>query len=170
MKYTIYKITNKLNNKYYIGIHATENPYDSYMGSGKIIKTAVLKYGKDNFEKEILHIFDTLEEALLKEKEIVTDEFVKRPDVYNISLGGGIGGKNINGLTFKDKKHTEITKEKIANASKGRTHNKGRLLTSEHKKKIGAKNAISLKGKPKTEEHKQKIRDAILKKNNNIGD
>lgn len=165
MKYTVYKITNVVNGKYYIGVHSTKNPNDSYMGSGKIIKDALKKYGKDSFKKEVLYIFDTLQDALKKEKELVTEEFVQQKNVYNISLGGGMGGKNINGLTFKGKTHSIETKQKIANASKGRTHNRGKTLTDEHKQKIGAKNAVSLKGKIKSKEHKQKIRESILKKN-----
>lgn len=36
--YLIYKIVNESNGKYYIGQHMTDNPYDSYMGSGIYIK------------------------------------------------------------------------------------------------------------------------------------
>jgi group I intron endonuclease len=165
MKYTVYKVTNKINNKFYVGVHSTKNPNDSYMGSGKIIKDAILKYGKENFVKEVLFIFDSLEEALNKEKEIVNENFVKDNNNYNLSLGGGIGGKNINGLSFAGHRHDEKTKEKIRKASLGNSHNVGKKLTEEHKKKIGAKNAVSLKGKTKSEEHKQKIRESILKKN-----
>ena len=48
MFYTIYKVTNKLNSKYYIGKHQTLDLDDGYMGSGKLIRYAVKKYGKDN--------------------------------------------------------------------------------------------------------------------------
>lgn len=34
MYYTIYKTTNLINGKYYIGKHQTENIYDNYYGSG----------------------------------------------------------------------------------------------------------------------------------------
>lgn len=164
MKYTVYKVTNTINNKFYIGVHSTRNPNDSYIGSGKIIKDAVKKYGKENFKKEVLFIFDTLDDALNKEKEIVNEDFVKDNNNYNISLGGGLGGKNINGLSFEGHSHSDETKEKISKSSLGNTHNLGRKFTEEHKQKIGAKNAVSLKGKPKSEEHKQKIRESILKK------
>lgn len=33
--YTIYKTTNLINGKIYIGKHQTKDPYDSYLGSGK---------------------------------------------------------------------------------------------------------------------------------------
>lgn len=165
MKYTVYKVTNNINKKFYIGVHSTTDPNDSYLGSGKIIKDAIAKYGKHNFHKEVLFIFDNLEDALSKEKEIVNEQFVKSEDNYNISLGGGIGGKNINGFSFSGKSHSEETIEKIRQASLGNSHNKGKALSEEHKKNIGLKTSVALKGKPKSEEHKQKIREAILNKN-----
>lgn len=68
--YTVYKITNKLNEKYYIGVHKTDNPYDNYMGSGKAIKNAIEKYGVENFTKEILLVTQTKEEAYSLEKDL----------------------------------------------------------------------------------------------------
>ena len=84
----IYMIVNKINNKIYIGKHTTKNPYDDYMGSGKTLKAAIKKYGLENFEKTILYCFDSENEAYLKESEIVTVEFVKREDTYNLTVGG----------------------------------------------------------------------------------
>ena len=60
----VYLITNKINNKIYIGKRKHDNPeQDSYMGSGKIISLAIKKYGIDNFKKEILAVFDNEQDA-----------------------------------------------------------------------------------------------------------
>ena len=63
MKHTIYKTTNNINGKIYIGKHSTEDPNDSYMGSGVAFENAVKRYGKENFSKEILFTFDDEMEA-----------------------------------------------------------------------------------------------------------
>jgi len=84
----VYKITCKVNGKEYIGVHRTNNMEDGYMGSGKMIKWAISKYSIENFQKDILHVFPTYKEALLKEKEIVTVEYANRTDTYNLREGG----------------------------------------------------------------------------------
>ena len=43
MVYTVYKIVNLTNEKYYIGVHKTSDPNDSYYGSGVAIKKAIKK-------------------------------------------------------------------------------------------------------------------------------
>jgi hypothetical protein len=96
MKYTIYKITNIIDGKIYIGKHQTNNLNDEYMGSGKILRRAQFKYGLDKFTKEILYVFDTEEEMNAKEKELVTEEFCLREDTYNLCVGGQGGFSYIN--------------------------------------------------------------------------
>lgn len=108
MKYIVYCTTNKCNNKIYIGVHQTEDPYkfDGYLGDGLRINDAYLrnhpqqpfhyavkKYGVKNFIRKTIAVFDTIEEALKLEKEIVNQEFISRSDTYNATLGGGMPPK-----------------------------------------------------------------------------
>lgn len=104
MKYIVYKTTNLINGYIYIGVHGTENPniFDKYLGNGcyldkpctyKYSKTnfqiALNEFGVHNFKRETLFIYDTPEEAFMMEAEIVNYNFLARPDVYNMILGGG---------------------------------------------------------------------------------
>lgn len=120
--YVLYQITNTVNNKIYIGLHQTTRIDDRYMGSGKLLKLAIKKYGIASFKKDILHVYDNLEDVIAAEIEIVTEEFCRRKDTYNIMPGGKFGSRRRNGLTFEGKAHTEQTKETIRNASTGRLH------------------------------------------------
>lgn len=88
MYYLIYKITNMINNKIYIGKHKTDDINDNYMGSGTMLKRAINKYGIENFEKEILFECSTEKEMNEKEKQIVNNNFISRSDTYNIKNGG----------------------------------------------------------------------------------
>lgn len=104
MKYIVYKTTNLVNGKIYVGVHGTENPdvFDGYLGNGLSLQDlyfyrhpkeafhyAVAKYGILNFERTTIQVFDTKEEAFALEAQIVNKEFINRPDTYNSALGGG---------------------------------------------------------------------------------
>lgn len=108
MYYTVYKTTNRINGKCYVGKHQTRNLDDGYMGSGKLIKLAIKKYGIENFDKEILYVFDTEEEMNAKEAEIVTEEFCKTS--YNLCLGGQGGFSYIN---------ANVPEARLRNSKKG---------------------------------------------------
>jgi len=110
MKYLVYKITNKIDGKIYIGQHQTTNIHDDYMGSGKLLRRAQKKHGIENFVKEILHVFNIKEEMNAKEAELVTEEFCLREDTYNICPGGygGFGYINQNGLNNANKDKQQI--------------------------------------------------------------
>lgn len=106
MKYIVYQTINLKNNKQYLGVHKTLDPnvFDSYLGCGIRVNNpstynnpttplqyAVKKYGTSAFRRSTLKIFDTAKEAFDLEKELVNEEFIKRPDVYNAKIGG-LGG------------------------------------------------------------------------------
>ena len=88
-----YKITNKINNKFYYGVHSTNDLNDGYMGSGTGIRNAINKYGVENFIKEYVRFFDNAEDMYLYEKQIVTRDLVKNKQCYNITTGGQRGGR-----------------------------------------------------------------------------
>lgn len=111
MYYVIYKITNRVNGKIYIGCHITNNLNDGYMGSGKNIKQAIEKYGTENFEKEYILFCDDRKEMYEKESEIVNEKFVLNENTYNISVGGK-GGSTSNTNFFRGKTFSSETKEK----------------------------------------------------------
>lgn len=123
-KHIIYRTTNRINGKFYIGIHSTFDYDDGYIGSGTAIKAAIEKYGKDKFYRKILFVYDTREEALKKEEELVDQTFIKSNNNYNLTIGG------VSGIAFASKNITQITKDKIGKA------NKGKIVSEETKEKI----------------------------------
>lgn len=96
MLYYLYEIRNNLNNKIYVGVHKTKSIDDGYMGSGKVIKRAVKKYGLENFTKVILEYFEDSKSMYAREAELITNDFLEREDVYNLRRGGSGGFDYIN--------------------------------------------------------------------------
>lgn len=83
----IYKTTNTINGKIYVGKDCSNN--SKYLGSGSILKSAIKKYGKENFIKEILE--ECTSPEYLKEREIYWISKLNSRDPligYNISPGG----------------------------------------------------------------------------------
>ena len=110
MRYTVYKTTNTINGKFYIGAHRTENPNDGYLGSGKALRNAIRKYGRAAFVKEVLFDFDTPDEMWAQERELVTPEFKRDPGNYNLLEGG----KRSPVLDFSPEKRAEISRRGLA--------------------------------------------------------
>ena len=92
MYFTVYKTTNKINSKFYIGKHQTKDLNDGYLGSGKLLKRAIDKHGVENFTKEILHTFDNEQDMNAKEAELV----IISEETYNLCEGGKGGFAYIN--------------------------------------------------------------------------
>lgn len=95
MKHFIYKTTNKINGKYYIGAHSSKNEDDGYLGSGILLRKSIEKYGKNNFIREILLYCNTVEELYSKESEIIS-EHLDNEMCYNVKPGGKGGWYSVN--------------------------------------------------------------------------
>jgi hypothetical protein len=142
--FTVYKTTCLINNKIYIGVHKTKKPYDSYLGSGKLILYAIKKYGKENFTKEILFIFDNKLDMFKKEIELVTEDFCLREDTYNMFPGGSGGCK----LNPEKRKEMGLKNIKIIHKKNEQTN---------HYKRLGQLNAKRIKG-TKNKMHSERMK------------
>ena len=147
MSWYIYRITNLINGKTYIGQHKYNKLDDSYMGSGKLIKLAIKKHGVENFKKEILYsriqyrkTADDMERfAIKKERAIGKAE-------YNLTDGG-------EGGSFKGRTFSEESRKKMSESHKGIP------LSEEQRKNMRGRPAWN-KGMPCSEETKRKISEA----------
>lgn len=163
MEHYVYKTTNIINGRYYIGKRSCKHLSinDSYLGSGKLLLKAIKLYGKENFKKEILEYAKSSDEAYILEAKYITDEILLDPLCYNLKPGGtGVGSGVFNpryGICGKDhqmfgRKHSEETKLKMSKARKGK--HLGIPKSEEHKRKL----SDYRKGKPVSEETKKKIK------------
>lgn len=183
MYYIIYKITNNINKKEYIGAHQTTKVDDGYMGSGTLLNKAFKKYGKENFTKEVIQYCDSTEHMYSQEATLVNEQYVLNRNTYNLKTGG-MGGTKASPQTiermskcklgnknaFYGKKHTTKSIEQnkqtqrdsynngYVNPFKGKTHTDG---TKEHLSSIRKGTRLaeenSFYGKEHTEESKAKI-------------
>ena len=151
--YIVYKITNNVNGKIYIGSHKTSKLDDQYMGSGVQIRNAIKKYGLEQFSKQILFIYDNAEEMLLMESKLVNEKFVSDPNTYNIKIGGLGGWDHIN--TDRNSSEFQLLKLKKSESLKQMWEN-GKYLN--RKKRIHPTACkTSFSGKKHTEAAKKKI-------------
>lgn len=133
----LYKITNVIDNTFYIGIHSTNNLDDGYFGSGIRIKRSVNKYGKENHRFEIIEKLPSRQTLLLREFEIVDEELLRNPLCLNLCKGGY--GQN-KGMTFNNetKKKFSIAKtgKRNPNYGKERSEDFKRHLSEVHKGRV----------------------------------
>lgn len=175
MFYTVYKITNTINDKIYIGTHRTENLDDSYMGSGKYLKRSIKKHGIENFVKEILHVYDNAEQMFAKESELVNEKFLKNTKTYNLKTGGFGGFDFINRVSC-EKFWSDRNKKINVNRWNKLSSDERRLKTEKSRKNLkrGADSEdFTFGGMIHTDESKMKMSEShklrMLKNNPHTG-
>jgi hypothetical protein len=164
----IYKTTNLINGKYYIGMHSTNNLEDGYIGSGKRLWYSINKYGKENFKCEILEILPNRKTLKEKEKELVNEDILKDEMCMNLKIGGdgglhkmtpdeakiwhGMGGKKTWELHRKEislmvsEKNKRNWRDGTFNCHYGHKRWVGKKHKEESKIKIGIANSTKQKG------------------------
>lgn len=183
-KHFIYLTINLITNEKYIGKHYGELD-DDYLGSGTILRRAIVKYGKENFQRIILHISQDNDENNLKEQEYIKIfNAVQNPEFYNLAPGGDGGDifhslpkerqeqirqeasirNSGSGNGMYGKKHSQETKEKLKKIDKSYTQ------TAKYKYNMsitmsGEKNGMY--GKQHSEAAKEKM--SLAKKGKKLG-
>ncbi len=181
----IYKATNKINQKVYIGRTIQsfkQRIYDHKRnvlvnGYNNYFYKAIRKYGIDSFKWEIIDTAKNIKELNILEQFFI-DHYREIGEVYNLTDGGdGISGYNHSEISkqkmseahkgeknyFYGKKHTEESKKKISEARKGKPSGyKGKHQTVETRKKLSeaSKGNQNWLGKKHSEKTKQKISEA----------
>jgi len=152
----IYKTINITNNKFYFGQHKGKFK-PNYFGSGKIIKSAINKYGKENFIVDPIVFANNKDELNNFEKYYISDN-INNKDCYNIMPGGnGYSGKPGNTPWNKNKKLGPLSENHKKNIGKS---NLGKNRSDEAKEKY----RLAKLGIKKSTEHAAKCRIAHLNK------
>lgn len=152
----VYKITNLINGKIYVGMRKGNiNNFEKYWGSGILIKRAILKYGIENFKKEVIEEATTRNNLASKEIFWIKELNSLAKNGYNISKGGF----GANGVI-----PSEETRRKIGLASLGRKMPKGKdskCYGLKHSYETRMKMGASRKGKKLSEAHKKSLSKAL---------
>lgn len=132
----IYKTTNLINNKIYIGKQVNVRENDKYLGSGKLLKISLKKYGRNNFKKEILQECFSKDELNERECFWIKELNSIVPNGYNICLGGE-GGDTISNNPNKKEIFEKQKKTKLVNGTNIGIKNPmfGKHLSDETKRK-----------------------------------
>lgn len=162
----VYKITNTINTKVYIGI--TDNLEQRWQQHKKDAKSklsrplyrAMKKYGIDNFTITPICSTLTREDLGTVEQQLIAEHNTMTPNGYNLTSGGERSWafsedtkKKISNTkkgmvgTFTGQSHTEETRQKISNTMKKRVPwNKGKKGLQTHSKETRQKISNAQKG------------------------
>jgi len=186
----IYKTTCIITERFYIGMHSTDNLEDGYVGSGKRLWHSINKHGKENHVCQILEFLPDRDSLREREKEIVNQEMLNEKLCMNLAIGGegghgskfltkeqlSKGCKKMHEITWNDPDFIERKKKDTSIRMKGNSYglgNKSRTgltITENHKRLIGEANSIKQKGENNSQYGKCWITNEIESKKIYKGD
>ena len=165
----IYKTTNLLSGRYYIGMHSTDNLEDGYLGSGTYLKRSINKHGKENHSIEILEFLNSREELAAREKEIVSLQEIANKECMNLKVGGEGGftveqakkGRQATDKVLEEKYGSNfrviVGKQYYDNSSEEQLQKRNALI-ARRLKEVGFDHA-TFKGKKHSEETLNRMRE-----------
>ena len=157
----IYKVTHKESGKIYVGLHSTDDLNDRYFANGvyessennpndwikvnhghkktgTYISNALVKYGRDAFEREVIEYCSSRKKLIERESEIVTKEFIERNDTYNQRTGGYANiefSEESKKLSENNPMHLKENREKLSESIK-------KSWTSQRKDELSKNNPM----------------------------
>lgn len=153
----IYKITNIINSKSYVGqtvygLDRRWNQHNSKSSGCRALASAIRKHGKENFTIEIVAVCNSLSELNKQETKFIKEFNTLSPNGYNLTTGG------------EGKVLSEESKARISEANQGRKHSED-FRQSRRKNQTGKSHSEETKekmskvstGKPKSDEHRFNI-------------
>ena len=164
----LYKTVCTVTGNFYIGVHSTTDLEDGYLGSGIRLSNSVTKHGREKHTREILEFFESREELMKREKEVVNDELLNEEKCMNLKPGGeggfrdsthqikcsfagnkGLQKKMIEDISFRKEMSNKFS-ERLKKTHKEKKipygNWKGRKHTEESKRKIGETNSLKQSG------------------------
>jgi hypothetical protein len=154
----IYKTTNLINGKFYVGMHSTDNLNDGYLGSGIRLRRSIRRNGIENFNIQFLEFFDNRIDLSNREKELVNEELLKDPMCMNLVFGGSGGYISPKGVKKGGKYSGKLNAEKLKNNKEYRDEHNKRFVNMVKKLQLEGKlTPPNWLGKKHKEESKQKI-------------
>lgn len=159
----IYKTTCIITGKFYIGMHSTNCVDDGYLGSGLLIQRSIKAHGRENHLREILEFCGDRKALRTREREIITEEFIKDRQCMNVALGG------TGGIINEDHREAVLSgwKKRAERIKTDPVYREEHAILASKAGKIGGKKGAEarvnrMKNDPGfAEEYKRKMSEAI---------
>lgn len=150
----LYETTNLVNGKLYVGISYQKKNWKFrswYLGSGKVLRRAVEKYGRENFSARLLKYAFSLDELSSLERITISEYKDKYGSerLYNLTAGG-IGGASFGNKHALGHHLSDEHKAVISLTHRGRKHSETQI----------ANRAAALHGKKRTPEQRARMSNA----------